>query len=59
MYVSLYQEEMISMGRQKKGNANAQRNNNAKQQGKQNHADTEFASYAEVEANKMNKNNKN
>ncbi|WP_368504182.1 hypothetical protein AB3N04_19335 [Alkalihalophilus sp. As8PL] len=47
------------MGRQKKGNANAQRNNNAKQQGKQNHADTEFASYAEVEANKMNKNNKN
>ncbi|ADC51892.1 MULTISPECIES: hypothetical protein [Alkalihalophilus] len=44
------------MGRQKKGNANAQRNNNAKQQGKENHYDTEFASYAEVEAKKMNKN---
>lgn len=44
------------MGRQKKGNANAQRNNNAKKQGKQNYPDTEFASYAEVEAEKMNRN---
>ena len=46
------------MGRQKKGNANAQRNNNAKKQGKKNsQADTEFASYAEVEAEKMNSHN--
>lgn len=45
------------MGRQKKGNANAQRNNNAKKQGKNNqHAmDAEFASYAEVESEKMSK----
>ncbi|WP_268877373.1 hypothetical protein [Sutcliffiella halmapala] len=38
------------MGRTKKGNANAQRNNNAKQKGVLN---TEFASYAEYEAAKM------
>ncbi|MED4014761.1 hypothetical protein ACWE42_13230 [Sutcliffiella cohnii] len=37
------------MGRTKKGNANANRNNNAKK-GKMN---TEFASYAEFEAAKM------
>ncbi|MDX5474329.1 MAG: hypothetical protein LPK00_02225 [Bacillaceae bacterium] len=45
------------MGRTKKGNANAQRNNNAKQKGTM---DTEFASYAEMEAAKMtnSKNNK-
>ncbi|WP_255435832.1 MULTISPECIES: hypothetical protein [Bacillaceae] len=37
------------MGRQKKGNPNAQRNNNAKQmKDKQN-----FASYAEMEAEKL------
>ncbi|MBU8907422.1 hypothetical protein [Desertibacillus haloalkaliphilus] len=47
------------MGRQKKGNPNAQRNNNAKAQGKKNnHPDTEFASYAEVEAEKMSRENK-
>jgi len=54
------------MGRQKKGNANAQRNNNAKKQGKKNNpsGDTEFATmdtpvgtkaYAEMEVNKMSK----
>lgn len=47
------------MGRQKKGNANAQRNNNAKKQGKNNSPDTEFASYAELEASKMNRNKHN
>ncbi|MET3504043.1 hypothetical protein [Halalkalibacter oceani] len=46
------------MGRQKKGNANAQRNNNAKKQGKRNEADTEFASYSEVEAEKMSRDQK-
>ncbi|MFV8830424.1 hypothetical protein [Alkalihalobacterium sp. APHAB7] len=40
------------MGRTKKGNANANRNNNAKKQGKKNHTE-EFASYAEVESEKM------
>jgi hypothetical protein len=39
------------MGRQKKGNANAERNNNAKRQ-KNNHQE-EFASYAEMEVEKM------
>lgn len=43
------------MGRQKKGNANAQRNNNAKKQGKENHPDTEFSSYADIEVEKMRK----
>ncbi|WP_347550244.1 hypothetical protein ABFG93_01660 [Pseudalkalibacillus hwajinpoensis] len=37
------------MGRQKKGNPNAQRNNNAKQ-AKGKHS---FASYAEMEAEKL------
>lgn len=42
------------MGRQKKGNPNAQRNNNAKK-----HAKFEkFASYAETEAEKMNSHGK-
>lgn len=45
------------MGRQKKGNANAQRNNNAKAQGKKNNRQDEFASYAEVEAEKMDRQN--
>jgi hypothetical protein len=44
------------MGRTKKGNANAQRNNNAKRQGKDNHPETGFESYAEREAEKMNRN---
>ncbi|MDX8366510.1 hypothetical protein ACSVDA_15970 [Cytobacillus sp. Hm23] len=38
------------MGKTKAGNANAQRNNNAKQK---NDYNNEFASYAEVESNKM------
>ena len=38
------------MGRTKLGNANAQRNNNAKQK---NGFNNEFASYAEVEAKKI------
>lgn len=38
------------MGRAKLGNANAQRNNNAKQK---NGFNREFASYAEVETEKM------
>lgn len=46
-------EELISLGRQKKGNPNAQRNNNAKKMEKRSQ-DTEFANYAEVEAEKMN-----
>ncbi|MBB5174463.1 hypothetical protein [Texcoconibacillus texcoconensis] len=37
------------MGRQKKGNPNAQRNENKKKQGKNNHP----RSYAEVEVEKM------
>ncbi|ADU30404.1 hypothetical protein [Evansella cellulosilytica] len=37
------------MGRQKKGNANAQRNNNKKKQGKTNHA-SELETFAEVES---------
>lgn len=43
------------LGKQKKANANAMRNNNAKKQGKVNGGamDAEFASYAEVEAEKM------
>ncbi|WP_165763865.1 hypothetical protein [Halalkalibacter urbisdiaboli] len=44
------------MGRQKKGNPNAQRNNNAKKQGKDNHPETEFETYADREAEKMNRN---
>lgn len=40
------------MGRQKKGNANAQRNNNKKQMGKTNHA-SELSTFSEVETNKM------
>jgi hypothetical protein len=40
------------MGRTKKGNANAQRNNNAKEMAKRSQ-DAEFASYAEVETKKM------
>lgn len=43
------------MGRQKKGNANAMRNNNAKKYGKENHPESKFASYAEREAEKMNR----
>ncbi|MDQ0858714.1 MULTISPECIES: hypothetical protein [Bacillaceae] len=39
------------MGRTKSGNANAQRNNNAK---KKNGFNEEFASYAETEVKKMN-----
>lgn len=47
----------MAMGKTKLGNANAQRNNNAK---KKNGAGNEFASYAEVESIKMkNKHNKN
>ncbi len=57
------------MGRQKKGNANAQRNNNAKKQGKKNNKNNEpefgseddpgrELSYAEIEVEKMNRNNK-
>ncbi|WP_197276332.1 hypothetical protein [Bacillus sp. JCM 19034] len=42
------------MGRQKKGNANAERNKNAKKYGKENHPENKFASYAEGEAEKMN-----
>jgi len=44
------------MGRTKFGNANAQRNNNAKQKNGFNH---EFASYAEVETEKMKNEHKN
>ncbi|MCL7747382.1 hypothetical protein [Halalkalibacter alkaliphilus] len=44
------------MGRQKKGNANAQRNNNAKKHGKDNHPETGYETYAEQEAQKMNRN---
>jgi hypothetical protein len=44
------------MGRTKSGNANAQRNNNAKQK---NGFNNEFASYAEVEAEKMKNKHKN
>ncbi|UOE92654.1 MULTISPECIES: hypothetical protein [Bacillaceae] len=47
------------MGRQKKGNPNAQRNNNAKKQGKENSLQDEFASYAEVESEKMSREKKN
>ncbi|MGC4377103.1 hypothetical protein WD019_09215 [Fictibacillus sp. Mic-4] len=39
------------MGRTKPANANAMRNNNAKQMEKR--SNTEFASYAEVEVKKM------
>lgn len=45
------------MGRQKKGNANAQRNHNAKKMAKRSH-DAEFASYSENEVLKS-KNNHN
>ncbi|EMT46594.1 MULTISPECIES: hypothetical protein [Anoxybacillus] len=44
------------MGRTKLGNANAQRNNNAKQK---NDLNNEFASYAEVEVKKMSNEHKN
>lgn len=40
------------MGRQKKGNANAQRNNNKKKMGKSNHA-SELSVFAEVGTDKM------
>ncbi|UCZ51596.1 hypothetical protein LGQ02_12020 [Bacillus shivajii] len=40
------------MGRQKKGNANAQRNENAKAQGKKNHA-SELETFADYEVKKM------
>jgi hypothetical protein len=40
------------MGRQKKGNANAQRNNNKKKMGKSNHA-SELSTFSEIEAEKM------
>ncbi|MCK0471895.1 hypothetical protein [Halalkalibacter sp. APA_J-10(15)] len=46
------------MGKQKKGNANAQRNNNAKKYGKENDSENKFASYAEMEARKMDNNQK-
>jgi hypothetical protein len=44
------------VGRTKLGNANAQRNNNAKQK---NGFNNEFASYAEIEAKKMQNDHKN
>ncbi|AEH47704.1 hypothetical protein [Parageobacillus thermoglucosidasius] len=44
------------MGRTKFGNANAQRNNNAKQKNGFHH---EFASYAEAETKKMENEHKN
>lgn len=44
------------MGRTKFGNANAQRNNNAKHK---NELKTEFASYAGVEVKKMSNEHKN
>lgn len=40
------------MGRQKKGNPNAQRNNNRKAHGKKNHA-SELETFAEIEVKKM------
>ncbi|WP_169720883.1 hypothetical protein [Alteribacter aurantiacus] len=40
------------MGRQKKGNANAERNKNAKMQGKENHA-SELETFADYEVKKM------
>ncbi|MBD1381637.1 hypothetical protein [Metabacillus arenae] len=43
------------MGRTKLGNANAQRNNNKK---RKNDFNTEFASYAEHEASKLNSSKK-
>lgn len=46
---------MNEMGRTKLGNANAQRNNNKK---KKNGFNTEFASYAQNEAQKMSSQNK-
>lgn len=45
-----------TMGRTKLGNANAQRDNNAKQK---NDFNNEFASYAEVEVKKMSNEHKN
>ncbi|NUK31463.1 hypothetical protein HT574_15610 [Parageobacillus sp. VR-IP] len=48
------------MGRTKLGNANAQRNNNAKQKNGFNQEwNSEFASYAEVETKKMKNGHKN
>lgn len=40
------------MGRQKKGNTNAQRNNNKKKMWKENHA-SELSTFSDVETNKM------
>ncbi|MGO4886510.1 hypothetical protein ACJ2A9_02020 [Anaerobacillus sp. MEB173] len=45
------------MGRQKKGNGNAQRNNNKKAMGKNNHA-SELSTFSEFEAEKMNSHKK-
>lgn len=47
------------MGRTKLGNANAQRNNNAKKKNGFNEWTSEFASYAEVEAEKLKNDHKN
>ncbi|BBW96048.1 hypothetical protein ACPVTF_10265 [Geobacillus icigianus] len=47
------------MGRTKLGNANAQRNNNAKKKNDFNEWTSEFASYAEVEAEKMKNDHQN
>ncbi|KPC98257.1 MULTISPECIES: hypothetical protein [Geobacillus] len=47
------------MGRTKLGNANAQRNNNAKKKNGFNEWRSEFASYAEVEAEKMKNDHQN
>jgi len=52
----MYKKEGKAMGRTKLGNANAQRNNNAKQK---NDFNNEFASYAEVEVKKMSNEHKN
>ncbi|HHY21597.1 MAG TPA: hypothetical protein GX525_06875 [Bacilli bacterium] len=45
------------MGRQKKGKGNVKNNHQAKKQSRE-RQDTEFASYAEVEVQKMNRNYK-
>ncbi|MFT4412872.1 hypothetical protein ACLM5H_03330 [Fredinandcohnia humi] len=46
------------MGRTKRGNANAQRNNNTKKGNRISEELVEFASYSEVKAEKQNINNK-
>ncbi len=46
--------ELNVMGRTKRGNANAQRNNNAKKGNRISEELVEFASYTEVEAEKQN-----